>query len=129
MAVDDDDAAKKLVSYARRIRPDLHIIARARDRLHTYALVKAGATQTVRETFDSSLRAGRYVLQAMDVPEFDAYEHEKAFYRHDRHVLHELAELWDPDVPISQNRAYIARAKELERDIETQIVAAAEKEG
>ncbi|MEM9349822.1 MAG: monovalent cation:proton antiporter-2 (CPA2) family protein [Pseudomonadota bacterium] len=128
VAIDDDDAALKLVAYARRLRPDLHIIARARDRVHTYKLVRAGASQTVRETFDSSLRAGRYVLQAMDVAEFDAYEHEKAFYRHDRHVLHELSELWDPDVPISQNKAYIERARELEREVETQIVAAAEKE-
>ncbi|MEM9437273.1 MAG: monovalent cation:proton antiporter-2 (CPA2) family protein [Pseudomonadota bacterium] len=128
VAIDDDEAALKLVAYARRLRPDLHIIARARDRVHTYKLVRAGASQTVRETFDSSLRAGRYVLQAMDVAEFDAYEHEKAFYRHDRHVLHELSELWDPDVPISQNKAYIERARELEREVETQIVAAAEKE-
>ncbi|MEL6913386.1 MAG: cation:proton antiporter [Pseudomonadota bacterium] len=128
VAVDDDDAARTLVSYARRVRPDLHIISRARDRVHTYELVQAGASQTVRETFDSSLRAGRYVLQAMDVSEFDAYEHEKTFYRHDRHVLSELAELWKPDVPLSQNKAYITRAKELEREIDTQIVAAAEKE-
>ncbi|MEM1099919.1 MAG: cation:proton antiporter [Pseudomonadota bacterium] len=128
VAVDDDQAAKTLVSYARRVRPDLHIISRARDRIHTYELVQAGASQTVRETFDSSLRAGRYVLQAMDVAEFDAYEHEKTFYRHDRHVLAELAELWKPGVPLSQNKAYITRAKELEREVETQIVAAAEKE-
>ncbi|MEO1798174.1 MAG: cation:proton antiporter, partial [Pseudomonadota bacterium] len=128
VAVDDDAAALTLVRHARQVRPDLHIIARARDRVHTYELVQAGASQTVRETFDSSLRAGRYVLQAMDVAEFDAYEHEKAFYRHDRHVLSELSELWDPDVPLSQNKAYIARAKELERSIETEIVAAAEKE-
>ncbi|MEO0486876.1 MAG: cation:proton antiporter [Pseudomonadota bacterium] len=127
VAIDDPKAAVKLVAYARRIRPDLHIIARARDRLHTYALVRAGATQTARETFDSSLRVGRYVLQAMDVSEFDAFEHEKAFYRHDRHVLAELAELWDPDIPIKDNAAYIERARELERERETQMVEAAEK--
>ncbi|MEM9852986.1 MAG: cation:proton antiporter [Pseudomonadota bacterium] len=129
VAIDDTARAVDLVEYARRHHPDLHIIARARDRVHTYQLVRAGASNTVRETFDASLRAGRYVLQALDFSEFDAYEHEKAFFKHDRHILRELSDLWDPDVPISENRAYIERAKELERDLETQIVAAAEKEG
>ncbi|MEM6729529.1 MAG: cation:proton antiporter, partial [Pseudomonadota bacterium] len=126
VAVDDQDAAARLVDYARRLRPDLHIIARAHDRVHTYKLVKAGASQTVRETFDASLRAGRYVLQAMDFSEFDAYEHEKAYYRHDRHVLRELSELWDPKIPLHDNKAYIARAKELEQGLEAQIVVATE---
>jgi CPA2 family monovalent cation:H+ antiporter-2 len=61
-ALDDPKATVKLVAYARRLRPDLHIIARARDRTHVYALYQAGANDIVREMFDSSLRAGRFVL-------------------------------------------------------------------
>ncbi|MGI9393342.1 MAG: cation:proton antiporter, partial [Boseongicola sp.] len=63
VALDDRDAAVKLVAYARAQRPDLHIVARAHDRVHVYQLYRAGADDIVRELFDSSLRAGRYVLE------------------------------------------------------------------
>jgi len=33
-ALDDPKATTKLVAYARRVRPDIHIVARARDRTH-----------------------------------------------------------------------------------------------
>ena len=59
VAVDDRKAAIKLVSYARSERPDLFIIARAYDRNHVYELFHAGANEIVRESFDSSLRAGK----------------------------------------------------------------------
>ena len=53
-------------------RPDLHIIARAHDRIHTYELYRAGANDIVREMFDGSLRAGRYVLENTGLSEFEA---------------------------------------------------------
>ena len=62
VAVDDRENALKIVRHARRVRPDIHIISRARDRVHVYELYQAGANDIVRETFDSSVRAGRYVL-------------------------------------------------------------------
>lgn len=61
--IDDLEAAERLVHYARSERPDLHIVARARDRLHEYRPFRAGANDIVGEMFDSSLRAGRYVLE------------------------------------------------------------------
>ncbi|MFT5787118.1 MAG: CPA2 family monovalent cation:H+ antiporter-2, partial [Ascidiaceihabitans sp.] len=61
VALDDKDAAIKLVKAARKQRPDLHIVARAYDRTHTFHLYQAGANDIVRELFDGSLRAGRYV--------------------------------------------------------------------
>ncbi|MEL6701898.1 MAG: NAD-binding protein, partial [Pseudomonadota bacterium] len=100
VALDDAAASVKLVAYARRVRPDIQIIARARDRAHVYELVQAGADEVVREMFDSSLRAGRYVIEQLGVSEFDAFEIEERFFRHDRHALKELAALWDPKVPI-----------------------------
>lgn len=118
VALDDPEAALKLVSYARRERPDLHIVARARDRNHVYRLYRAGADDIVRETFDSSLRAGRYVLENMGLTEYEADRAERTFYAHDRYAVRELAELWRPDLPSSQNAAYIARARELEKELE-----------
>jgi len=121
-ALDNPDAAVRLVSFARRERPDLHIIARARDRTEVFRLYQAGANQIVREMFDSSLRAGRYVLETMGLTEFEAAELERTFYQHDRRSVRELAELWDPGIPITDNAAYIARARELEAELQTMLL-------
>ncbi|MBF9032105.1 potassium transporter [Rhodobacterales bacterium HKCCE3408] len=122
VAVDDRKAAVSLVKYARSERPDILITARAHDRLHVYELYNAGADHIVRETFDSSLRAARYVLEDMGFTEYEAHELETAFYHHDRQNLRELAELWKPDVPIEKNPAYLARARELNANLETALV-------
>ncbi|MDC0739642.1 monovalent cation:proton antiporter-2 (CPA2) family protein [Cognatishimia sp. SS12] len=127
VALDDPNSTIKLIKHARRERPDLHIIARARDRVHVFQLYKAGANDIVREMFDSSLRAGRYVLENMGLSEYEAAISEQTFFQHDRQAVRELAELWDPDIPSAQNKAYIDRAKELEQDLETSLMAALEK--
>ncbi|MEP2030232.1 MAG: monovalent cation:proton antiporter-2 (CPA2) family protein [Paracoccaceae bacterium] len=122
VALDDPEAAVKLVTYAKRERPDLHIVARARDRRHVYRLYQAGANDIVREMFDSSLRAGRYVLENVGLSEFEASEAEETFYDHDRYAVKELAELWRSDIPASENTAYIDRAKELEKELELALL-------
>jgi len=121
VAIDSKKMANTLVAYARKTRPDLHIIARARDRVHVYELYAAGADDIVREMFDSSLRAGRYALENLGLSEFEAAEVEHAFYHHDRQSLRDLAELWQPGVPIEKNAAYVARAKEMNNELETAL--------
>ena len=121
-AVDDPKSVVKLVTYARKARPDLKIIARASDRVQVFRLYQAGADYIVREMFDGSLRAGRYVLEEMGITEYDAHEQEVTFFQMDRAAMRELAELWDPNIPVEKNEAYIARSKELNRDLETALV-------
>ncbi|MBV7410179.1 monovalent cation:proton antiporter-2 (CPA2) family protein [Maritimibacter sp. DP1N21-5] len=123
VAVDDPDSCTKIVAHARAVRPDLHIIARARDRTHVFQLYRAGADDIVREMFDSSLRAGRYVLENIGLSEFEAHEAERMFFNHDRHMIRELANFWDPNVPVEDNEAYRNRAIELDRDIESAMVS------
>ena len=127
VALDDPEAALKLVNFARKERPDLHIVARARDRHHVYRLYQAGADDIVREMFDSSLRAGRYVLENIGLSEFEAARAEQTFYAHDRYAVRELAALWDPNVPASGNAAYINRIKELDKELETALLALGEE--
>ena len=129
VALDDPEAAIKLVRFARSLRSDLHIIARARDRTYVYRLFQAGANDIVRELFDSSLRAGRYVLENLGLSEYEAAEAERVFYQHDRKTVRQLAELWDPSKPVEQNPAYVARAKELQKELETAILSRPEKSG
>ena len=123
VALDDRDAAIKLVAYARAQRPDLHIVARAHDRVHVYQLYRAGADDIVRELFDSSLRAGRYVLENMGLTDIEASKIEHFFYRKDREALRELAALWKPDQPVGKNTAYLERAKALNAELETALVS------
>ncbi len=121
VAIDNKASAVKLVAYARKARPDLHIVARARDRVHVYELYAAGANDITREMFDSSLRAGRYALENLGLNGFEAAEAEQTFYQHDRKALRELAELWRPGVPVSEVPEYVKRAKELDNDLETAL--------
>ncbi len=127
VAVDDKAKAIQLVAYARRLRPDIHIVARAYDRVHTYELYKAGADNIVREMFDSSLRAGRYVLENLGLSEYEAAEAEMTFYHADRGAMRDLAELWKPGVPVENNPEYVTRAKQLNRGVETALVSRASK--
>lgn len=127
VAVDDPNSAVKLVTQARRARPDLHIVVRARDRGHVFRLYQAGANDIVREMFDSSLRAGRYVLENMGLSEYEAAISEQTFFHHDREGVRELAQLWDPATPSAENQAYMDRAKELEEELGTSLLAALEK--
>ena len=122
-AIDDRASAVKLVTFVRKARPDIHIIARARDRVHVYELYAAGANDIIRETFDGSLRAGRYALENLGLSEFEAAEATQMFYDHDRATVRELAELWKPGVALADNPTYVARAKELNNDPETALAA------
>jgi CPA2 family monovalent cation:H+ antiporter-2 len=126
-ALDNPEATTRLVAFARRERPDLHIIARARDRTHVFRLYQAGADDIVRELFDSSLRAGRYVLENMGLSQFEAAELQTTFYQHDRKSVRDLAALWDPNIPTTENAAYIRCAKELENELQTMLMSQIEE--
>ena len=123
VAVDDPQAAVKLVSFARRARPDLHIIARAFDRTNVYHLFQAGASEIVRETFDSSLRAARYMLRELGWSSFDIEHASDRFFKADRASLEELAQLWDPNIPNVKNKKFVERAKEINKDFNTGFLA------
>lgn len=128
VALDEPKSALALIAYARKQRPDLHIISRAHDRTDVYRQYQAGANDIVREMFDSSLRAGRYVLENMGLSEYEAHEAERMFFDHDRMSVRELAKLWRPDVEPSANKAYVERAKELQKDLETAFLNRGEED-
>jgi len=123
VALDQPEASTRLVAFARRERPDLHIIARAHDRNHVFQLYQAGANDIVREMFDSSLRAGRYVLENVGLSDYEAAQAEKVFYQHDREAIRDLAQFWDPNIPAAKNEAYIKRALELDKELEASLQA------
>ncbi len=62
ITVDDPDAAHRLVVSARAERPELLIVARARDAQHAAQLYNSGATDAVPETVEASLQLSEAVL-------------------------------------------------------------------
>lgn len=113
VALDEREPATELVRYVRANYPHVHIVARAKDRTHVYELWAAGCRDIIRETFDSSVRTGRSVYEALGVHPFEAEQMARAFVLEDRAAMRELAGLYDANVPHNENIPYRERAKEI----------------
>jgi len=121
VAIDGKEQINALVHYVRKHYPDLPIITRAVDRQHVYSLYAAGCREIIRETFDSSVRTGRSAFEALGMHPFDAELLARKFTEDDRHILREMAEVYDPDIPIQENTAYVEKSKSLMEEREKQI--------
>ncbi|MEL6688696.1 MAG: cation:proton antiporter [Pseudomonadota bacterium] len=121
IAIDGKEQINTLVHYVRQNHPHVPIVARAVDRQHVYDLYAAGVREIIRETFDSSVRMGRSAYEVLGMHAFEAELLAKKFAEDDRHIIAVLAELHDPDIPASENQAYVERSKELMEEREAQI--------
>ncbi len=121
LAIDDPEKTLMLARYVSRHHPQVQIIARAHDRHHVYQLHAAGASESVRELFDSAVRAGKYALAALGHDAEEIEEITEEFVTHDRHMLAELASLWNPAIPSERNAAYLAKAREQHAQIEAEL--------
>ncbi len=121
VAIDDPERVLDIVKHARRERPDLHIIARAYGRQDVYKLYQAGATDIVRETFDSALRAARYALMSFGMSEAEARQRALLFQDKDRDAIRQSAALYDPDISFVDNKPYLELAQKLERELEASM--------
>ena len=68
VTMDDPEGAEMIVAVARELRPDLTIVARARDARHAQRLYDLGATDAVPETMEASLQLSEAVLVEVGVP-------------------------------------------------------------
>ena len=68
VTLDNDRAADELVAAARLERPDLLIVARARDARHAAHLYRVGASDAVPETIEASLQLAEAVLVDVGIP-------------------------------------------------------------
>lgn len=113
VAIDDREGATQLVHYVNHTYPHVYIVARAMDRNHVYELYAAGCRDIIRDTFDSSVRAGKSALIALGMHPYEAERLSRDFVTNDREAMVKLASVYDPDIPAHQNAEYVARAKEL----------------
>jgi CPA2 family monovalent cation:H+ antiporter-2 len=68
VTMDSPDGAEAVVAAARALRPDLVIVARARDARHARRLYDLGATDAVPETIEASLQLSEALLVDLGVP-------------------------------------------------------------
>ena len=68
VTMDAPEAAEATVAAARNLRPDLTIVARARDTRHAQRLYALGATDVVPETVEASLQLSEAVLIDIGTP-------------------------------------------------------------
>jgi CPA2 family monovalent cation:H+ antiporter-2 len=116
IAIDEKESATELVRYVTEHHPHVYVVVRALDRHHVYELWAAGARDIIRDTFDSSLRAGRSALEALGVHPYDAERQVRGYRINDREQMLELAEAYDPDVPSHENPEYVEKTRKfLER--------------
>ncbi|WP_309093126.1 NAD-binding protein, partial [Phenylobacterium sp.] len=68
VTMDNPEGVESIVAVARAMRPDLTIVARARDARHAQRLYDLGATDAVPETVEASLQLSEAVLVEIGVP-------------------------------------------------------------
>ncbi|MDI1483294.1 monovalent cation:proton antiporter-2 (CPA2) family protein [Polyangium sp. y55x31] len=83
LAIDDMDASMRTLHVVQSHFPHLRIVARARNRQHAYALLGAGVTNIIRETFAGSLEAAMITLEELGLPSDDARETVRMFAEYD----------------------------------------------
>jgi CPA2 family monovalent cation:H+ antiporter-2 len=112
VAIDDKESATELVRYVTKHYPKVYIVARAVDRHHVYELYSAGCRDIIRDTFDSSVRAGRSALEALGFHPYDAERQVRGFVINDKAQMFALASSYNPDIPVHENEEYVRRARE-----------------
>ncbi|PDT46434.1 potassium transporter TrkA [Sinorhizobium fredii] len=68
VTLDNADAVESIVRAARSERPDLTIVARARDAVHATELYELNVTDAVPETIEASLQLSQAVLVDIGIP-------------------------------------------------------------
>jgi len=93
VAVDDRETALQIVGLAKKHFPHLRLVARAVDVSHAYELMRMGADVIERELFESSLLAGRRVLEFLGHGAHEARELADRFRATNKALLQASAQL------------------------------------
>ena len=117
VAINNPEQTLHIVEFARKVNPDLKIIARAYDRIHTFKLHRTGVDAAIRETFDSAVRTGRTALEVLGMEKGKADEISRFYFHRDRARVAKMAPLYNPTDAIFQNEEMLNVAKQ--EDAET----------
>lgn len=68
VAISDNDAMRRILKYAKKLNPDLYIIARTRSVSEIEDLFKLGASEVIPEEFETSIEIFTRVLRQYHIP-------------------------------------------------------------
>ena len=123
VTVGDRHKSTEIVEYVRRHYPNLRIIARAYDRAHAYELHHAGADYIIREIVDSAIRGGRIALEKLGLAPEQARELVKFYAARDRYLSDQVAEVFNPNVPIFAQDETIEVVRNIDGETKSMIQA------
>ncbi|MFA0810371.1 monovalent cation:proton antiporter-2 (CPA2) family protein [Microbulbifer epialgicus] len=107
LTLSDQAASLEIVTQLQKHFPNLTILARARNRMHQYALMEAGVKYIFRETVDSALAIGEKALVLLGLSPMQARRAARKFKQHDERMLEALFPYWrDETQHIAQTRIY-----------------------
>ncbi|MEM8594011.1 MAG: monovalent cation:proton antiporter-2 (CPA2) family protein [Pseudomonadota bacterium] len=121
IAIDNRQRALNMVSNIRQQYPNLNIVARAFDKRHAFELYEAGATEIIRETFDSSIRAAKSSLELLGMDETLSQRVTEFYFDKDRQDAYELAQLYDSSLPRFGNKPMIVKTMALQAETRAQV--------
>jgi glutathione-regulated potassium-efflux system ancillary protein KefC/glutathione-regulated potassium-efflux system protein KefB len=113
LAIDDVEASVRTAEMARRHFPKLRVLARARNRQHTFRLMEAGVTEIWRETLASSLELSEATLVALGTDRATAARQVQRFRAHDEETLRQQAGVRDDEEKLIATAQ--ASARQLEK--------------
>ncbi len=100
LAIDDVEASVRTAVLVRRHFPQLRVLARARNRQHTFRLMDAGVAEIWRETLASSLEVAEAALVAIGTPRDTAAAQVRRFRAHDEETLLAQAAVKDDETKL-----------------------------
>ncbi|WP_226643989.1 monovalent cation:proton antiporter-2 (CPA2) family protein [Microbulbifer variabilis] len=107
LTLSDQAASLEIVAQLQKHFPHLKILARARSRMHQYALMEAGVKYIFRETVDPALAIGEKALELLGLSPLQARRAARKFKQHDQRMLEALFPYWrDEAQHIAQSRIY-----------------------
>ncbi|WP_412562541.1 cation:proton antiporter [Thalassobius sp. MITS945101] len=113
IAIDDREKITELTHYVSKNYPHVHIITRATDRDHVYDLWAHGSRDIVRETYDSSLRMGRSLFEALGIERATAEDMLEVFNAMDRKAMLAVADTHKVGVAAHENDEYVQRVRSM----------------
>lgn len=123
IAIDDREKISELTHYVSKNYPHVHIVARAVDRDHVYDLWAHGSRDIIRETYDSSLRMGRSLFEALGIDRPIAEEMVDVFNETDRRAMLAVADAHKVGVASHENDEYVERVRSMVDEWQSQLQA------
>ncbi|CUH69581.1 K(+)/H(+) antiporter [Thalassovita autumnalis] len=123
IAIDDREKISELTHYVSKNYPHVHIVARAVDRDHVYDLWAHGSRDIIRETYDSSLRMGRSLFEALGIDRPIAEEMLEVFNETDRRAMLAVADAHKVGVASHENDEYVERVRSMVDEWQSQLQA------